>query len=365
MLSLQCPKCTQPLQVDAKFAGQTIRCPKCTQLMKAPAAVAAVPLPPPSVPTAVPTPVKPPVSVAVTAPDLTYDVFVSYRRKDGSETARLVAEKLQQRGYRVFLDVDKLGAGEWSKELEQRILQCPDFVPIITPAYFEDVAKPTSVIRMEVALALRSERNVVPLLATPNPFPSKLPADLAGLPAKNGIKYVHEYAEEAVSRLCTFLKSNPVRGPERLASWDAEALVIVGIVGLLTGTWQGATSGEVAGLGGWGTWTYFVSGFFWSVLWTMVLGVPLVLLLSVLAHVLKVRRDTLYVGVWAPFWAVFPPLVGAMAGGLVGGLFMLLSARSFFWGGVLGGWVGIGLTLLLALTNAWEHGRNVLGFRRG
>ena len=42
---------------------------------------------------------------------LRYDVFVSHRRDKGSGIARLLAERLSQRGFREFLDVDALGSG--------------------------------------------------------------------------------------------------------------------------------------------------------------------------------------------------------------------------------------------------------------
>jgi hypothetical protein len=359
MLSLLCSKCRVTLQIDPKFAGQLVRCPKCSETLRAPSP-AAPPGPPPR-----PAPAAPPPAAPKAAPELACDVFVSYRREDGDGIAQVVAEKLRKRGYRVFLDVENLGGGQWMKELEDRILQCPDFVPVVTPEYVKRLVVPTTVIHKEVATALSAGKQVVPLIVAKltgdSPFPAKLPAAVSALPAMNGIKYVHEYAEEGIARLCTFLKSNPVRGPERLGAWDAPAIVVVGVVGLLLGTWQGSGVAEAKALHGGYAWAYALGVAFVGLFWAIVLGGLVVLGLSVAAHLLKWRRDVLFLGPWVPFWAVFVPVVVLSSSAVVG----LLGLRSYFWGGVLGGWVGIGLMGVLALTNAWEYARTVLGFRRG
>src|SRR5262245_5096155 len=98
MLLLQCPKCGQTLQVDPKFAGQTVRCPKCSALLRAPAAAIAVtakPAPPPVLP-APPASMPAPAPARPTPADLACDVFISYRREDGEAVARMLADRLKE-----------------------------------------------------------------------------------------------------------------------------------------------------------------------------------------------------------------------------------------------------------------------------
>ena len=46
-------------------------------------------------------------------PDETeYDVFISYRRDGGAETAKHLRDVLTERGYRVFFDTDSLRSGD-------------------------------------------------------------------------------------------------------------------------------------------------------------------------------------------------------------------------------------------------------------
>ena len=40
-----------------------------------------------------------------------YDIFISYRRDDGRQYARLVEKELKSQGFRVFLDYEELKDG--------------------------------------------------------------------------------------------------------------------------------------------------------------------------------------------------------------------------------------------------------------
>jgi TIR domain len=127
----------------------------------------------------------------------TYDIFLSYRRSDGSELARYLVEELTKRGFHVFLDSEGLGSGAWDTQLEQRIDECRDFVVVITKAYFDltRINDPNDIVRKEVARALLNGSNVIPLLASTPPFPDKLPKDIEEIQKRNGVKYFHEYAK--------------------------------------------------------------------------------------------------------------------------------------------------------------------------
>ena len=42
-----------------------------------------------------------------------YDIFISYRRTDGAQYARILQLMLAQRGYKVFIDYDELTDGKF------------------------------------------------------------------------------------------------------------------------------------------------------------------------------------------------------------------------------------------------------------
>lgn len=60
-----------------------------------------------------------------------YDIFISYRRTGGFESANLIAEKLKGMGYSVFFDLESLRSGKFNEQLYLVIEQCRDFVVVL------------------------------------------------------------------------------------------------------------------------------------------------------------------------------------------------------------------------------------------
>ena len=57
-----------------------------------------------------------------------YQVFVSYRRATGENLAQLLAYRLKEDGYSVFLDVESLRSGKFNTQLFSVIEECQDFL---------------------------------------------------------------------------------------------------------------------------------------------------------------------------------------------------------------------------------------------
>lgn len=69
--------------------------------------------------------------------DKSLDVFVSYRRSNGSQLASLLKVHLQLRGFSVFIDVERLEAGKFDNNLLQSIRQAKHFLLVLTPQALE------------------------------------------------------------------------------------------------------------------------------------------------------------------------------------------------------------------------------------
>ena len=54
----------------------------------------------------------------------TYDIFLSYRRNGGLETAKHIFDLLTRDGYRVSFDIDTLREGDFDTALLHRINHC-------------------------------------------------------------------------------------------------------------------------------------------------------------------------------------------------------------------------------------------------
>lgn len=287
-----------------------------------------------------------------------YDIFLSYRRSDGSELARYLVEELTKKGFHVFLDSEGLESGAWDTQLEQRIDECRDFIVLITKAYFDPdrINKPDDVVRKEVARALLNGTNVIPLLASTPPFPDKLPKDIEEIQRRNGVKYFHEYAKEAIEKLCTRLVSTPLIGPERLYTPEVQPKVIVGLVGAFFGGALGKVlPSDPSGLGmAWSLLCAIGNGLIIGVIWSILLGVPIFVALAVISHVKKIRRDALYGGPWIPFWVVFIFTLSWASPLIVEFVFQSIGLYGDFLGGLIGGASGICVAGIFSYTKIYE-----------
>ena len=293
--------------------------------------------------------------------DRAYDVFVSYRRDKGSEIARYLAERLSKRGYRVFLDVDSLGSGEWSNELQQRIDECPDFVAVVTDGYFVRCVNPDDVVRKEIARALETRATVIPLFVGDGKIPPDLSADISGISAHNGVRYLHEYANQAIDKVCAFLQSTPLLGPERLGTGEAQPRIVLLCVLFVIGVWRGADLGDHVGHQGvW--WLAPLFGLGMGLTCVAVLLVPTLVALTIYGKKKRIGLDVLYAGPWTPFWLLLIPFMFLLTSILVPVFQGLTGIRSFFLGGILGGLLAITITRFIVATNLWAEVTRALGF---
>lgn len=66
-----------------------------------------------------------------------FDIFISYRRQGGYDTAKHLNDLLVRDGYRVSFDIDTLRNGDFDVQLLNRIDQCEDFILIVDEKAFE------------------------------------------------------------------------------------------------------------------------------------------------------------------------------------------------------------------------------------
>ena len=72
-----------------------------------------------------------------------YDIFISYRREGGYDTAKHLNDLLVMDGYKVSFDIDTLRSGDFDTQLLERIDQCRDFILIVDKHAFDRTLDPT------------------------------------------------------------------------------------------------------------------------------------------------------------------------------------------------------------------------------
>lgn len=144
-------------------------------------------------------------------------VFLSYRRNPDEDLATNLYEKMTSWGLDVFWDIEKLGGGRFDLALEREIITRDAFMVILSPHTLE-----SEWVRKEIALALRHEKQIIPILANGFDFyQASLPSELDDLQRINGIPYSAATRERALRLLKARL------GVQQRRLWILPALVLV------------------------------------------------------------------------------------------------------------------------------------------
>ncbi|XP_060529699.1 NAD(+) hydrolase sarm1 isoform X3 [Cylas formicarius] len=142
--------------------------------------------------------------------DKSLDVFVSYRRSNGSQLASLLKVHLQLRGFSVFIDVERLEAGKFDNNLLQSIQKAKHFLLVLTPNALErckqDVERKDWVHR-EIVAALSANCNIIPIIDNFTfPEPDELPEDMRQVCHFNAVRWIHDYQDACVDKLERFMR---------------------------------------------------------------------------------------------------------------------------------------------------------------
>ena len=146
---------------------------------------------------------------------MAYDIFISYRRNGGYETAKHLFDLLSRDGYNVSFDIDTLRNGDFDVELLKRIEECTDFILILNKGAFDRTIDPDfdpqkDWLRQELAHALKLGKNIIPIMLNGfTEFPDNLPTDVARVQKKNGPKYDQYYFDGFYNKLVDVFLETP------------------------------------------------------------------------------------------------------------------------------------------------------------
>ncbi len=94
---------------------------------------------------------------------MNYDIFISYRREDGKEFARQIQLKLENYGYKVFLDLEELKDGKFDQRIIDAICGSKVFVALLTPRYMSRCGNVEDWVRKEIECAVEHNLHIVPI----------------------------------------------------------------------------------------------------------------------------------------------------------------------------------------------------------
>jgi hypothetical protein len=166
----------------------------------------------------------------------TYNVFLSYRRDGGEAMAILLRDRLTEKGYRVFLDVENLNAGIFNDKLFEVIDECTDFVIICSAGCLDRCVNEDDWVHKEISHAYKTGKNIVPFILRGFEWPEVLPEDIELLRMQNGVTANNnEFFEAVINRLADkFLESTPQKTKKLLSKVMKAASAVLGILTLVT-----------------------------------------------------------------------------------------------------------------------------------
>ena len=133
------------------------------------------------------------------------DVFVSYRRSNGSQLASLLKVHLQLRGFSVFIDVERLEAGKFDNNLLQSIQKAKHFLLVLTPNALERCVgdgESKDWVHREIVAALKANCNIIPIIDNFQwPDAEDLPEDMRQVCHFNAVRWIHDYQDACVDKL--------------------------------------------------------------------------------------------------------------------------------------------------------------------
>jgi len=113
-----------------------------------------------------------------------YDIFISYRRKDGAQYARILQLELEKRGYKVFLDYEELTDGFFGDNIKEAIREAPIFMMVLSAHYLDRCKNESDWVRKEIMLAIQQEKHFIPINpdnsfdGIPDGIPDEIPDEI-------------------------------------------------------------------------------------------------------------------------------------------------------------------------------------------
>ena len=134
-----------------------------------------------------------------------YFAFLSFRWETGTGVARFIQSEFLALGMHTFFDVRHIRADRFEDRMLPEIERAANFIPILGPGVLDRCEDPADWLRREIAHAIRTERNLVPVITRGFRFPAgPLPPDLAELPRYNCVSYAPDYLDATLEKLLAF-----------------------------------------------------------------------------------------------------------------------------------------------------------------
>ncbi len=134
-----------------------------------------------------------------------YDIFISYRRKSGKHTARVLKEAFTRKGFSVFIDLDELKDGQFMDVILSAIDKSRVFMIVMSNDYFDNCANDDDHVRKEILYALEKQKPIIPIVPNKDfsDFPDNTPDDIKNAVSSRQYSFIDmdQLFEESLNKL--------------------------------------------------------------------------------------------------------------------------------------------------------------------
>lgn len=150
-----------------------------------------------------------------------HQIFISYRRDGGEAMAQLLHDRLTNKGFSVFYDIESLKSGPFDTKIYTKIEECDDFLLVLPAQSLDRCIYDEDWVRTEIRHALQNHKNIIPIIMRGFVFPDNLPEDISAVSRINGISFENmEYLDAKIERVISMLISKPLHNFKTNATQD-------------------------------------------------------------------------------------------------------------------------------------------------
>ena len=140
-----------------------------------------------------------------------YDAFISYRRKTGFYMAKSIASWLEERGLKVFLDIDQATPGHFDERIESAIKNSKNIILLMTPdIFYESKNNVNDWIVKELKIAKKSKVEIIPVahrdFEWPKEYHEELDEVIQDVKMCEWVMESFNYLDAMVDKICEFMK---------------------------------------------------------------------------------------------------------------------------------------------------------------
>lgn len=156
-----------------------------------------------------------------------YDIFISYRREGGEAMACLLCDKLRQREFKVFYDVESLRSGKFNDEIYDVIHNCTDVICVLPENALDRCQDEEDWVRREIAYAIAEKKNIVPVKMRNFEYPNNLPEDIKEIKNYQTISANMEFFDATFQKLLEALRTTQITEDEESIKYtnDLDTLI--------------------------------------------------------------------------------------------------------------------------------------------